>query len=236
MIKLLRAEYLSQRIFLAVIFILTIAVPSLVFYVEAENTSGFEVVMPAVLFVMGIAALIVNMGFLVTNAISGKSRLFASLTVPLHKIALARFMFGYSFWLLLCIVFWLFFGLVIRPVSFTTAHEGFSSSALLDMIALNGFILSINVAYFISHDLQHMFQSIIPLFKMPLGKALSVMLNSAIFAVIIALVIMNQQRPLRSDVFMKAVSPAGCFFLNAAGFGLAGLSIITFIRRRSYLS
>lgn len=168
---------------------------------------------------------------MVVNKLTTKrERFFAGLPVSTGLIGISRLLIVIVFWLMIVLCFFLTL-LILRP-------EIKAGDIFWKIISFNGVILFFNADYTLSRDLyycitrkdkiQGIHIDLLPTVFLPLMNALVLLYFAIPHAFHFSL-------PLREQLVNAIFSPGGAILLNIVGLGLSYLSVVVFVRRRSFL-
>ena len=166
-----------------------------------------------------------------------RRRLHSLLPLSAGDIGISRVLFVILFWIPFVIVFGLNL-LMVRLDTVEVDHTTFKSNLLLDILAIQGLMIILNAKYHITRDIGFCIKRRFTILNISSDYVPGALLALLLAAVIgfLTFIQIGSIEPLRTIVLSTAVSPAGTFALNSFGIVLSYLSIVIFIRRRSYLA
>ena len=234
MLQIIKSEFRYNKYSFLTLYFLVIALPVMVGVIESRKA---DVMIPAVLFVMGVAVFIVMVSGYLIRFSSKRDRLHYLLPLSTRRIALARYLIAILFWLSLVVLF-LFSLIFVKPETFIMKHRGFESTLLWDLIALNGFLLILNANYLLSRDLAFCFRRKRKILFVYYDQIPSILSNLTTFFIIVFISYMDvfNVEPGRAIIFSTLVSPFGAVSLNCVGLLISLVSIRIYSNRTSYLN
>ncbi|MFC1508689.1 hypothetical protein ACFL60_03265 [Candidatus Omnitrophota bacterium] len=234
--KILKAEFSYNRYWFLTALTAHLVL-LLVFAVKSFMSGEIEYrAIPVISFLMGDITFALMVFVLIFRETS-RGRLIVKLPVPVRDIAMVRLLTGILFWLLLLVVYGLFL-LLARLDTLVVSHKTFESNLLFDLLAITGCLFILNAIYHISRDLSFSFRRSFTVFSIPLEQVPSILLSLFIGMMFFFMTVLQLRsvEPLRTTILSAVVSPSGAIILACSGLLLSCLSVVIYIRRRTFLA
>jgi hypothetical protein len=228
--KLISAEISYFRRSIAIVYLLII--PLMIAYVYIGGKEVGEM-LPDKWLVMGIwmmfLATLILYGFTKIELIRHKKdRYLTLLPLPIHKFAILRFILPIFFWLSMIILFWLIY--------FISSVGNIQFHFLWNFLYISGLLLSLISIRFIFNDLQYIRNR---------RKSKKLMITIAVILIqvlfwpyFLTLYSYYNVKPfdfLKSNIPRILLSNASAILSVVIGLGCVILSILIFMRRKTYL-
>ena len=224
--KLILAEFKYDRLFLGIAY--SIIIPILIVYVFF----GGKDAMSTKWLMMGIwqmfMATIIVWAFSTSSMFKNKKvRYFTLLTLSPWSTILLRFIKPLIFWLSMIMLFWI--------IHLLSSPDKIALNLIWQILCLSGVLLVFIAIRFIAHDMRYYINEKYRKFIITSTVILITVLFGAYFFTIFSYYGIRPFHSLQEYVPAILLTPKAALLFITIGLFLSTVSVITFIRRKSYL-